>query len=377
MKWNDVQGQSRAMRLLQMAYAGGRMPHAWLFHGPAGVGKEMLAVRFARLLLCEQPVEAPPPAGVEGQGPWHDGCGQCKACHLVEVATHPDLHIIDRKLNEHHPDPTIRGRKALDISVEVIRHFLIEPVRGRSAMGRAKVYIVREAEMLSMQAQNALLKTLEEPPADTYIILLSTARDRLLPTTISRCQSVAFGPLPVETTERILAACGLAAQDAPFYAWLSEGRPGWAVQLAKFDLRKDYAAIAEGLARAGSADPLQLAASWNETAQRWARAIQADAADEPGTDVLRQGLNVLFVVLNSLLREALRVGAAGLGPSSPPEISKPLGGLCRWPAEGLAAGIRCVDKAESAIARNAAVPLTLESLAVKLAQISRGVPAGL
>lgn len=382
MRWLDVEGQYRAMRLLQMAYAGGRMPHAWLFHGPMGVGKEMLAARFARLLLCEQPVRIDPPADGGTEGPWLDGCGQCRACRLVEAGTHPDLHVIDRKLARHHPDPTVRARKALDISVDVIRHFLLDPVRGRSAMGKAKVYIVREAELLSMAAQNALLKTLEEPPQDTYIILLSTSRDRLLPTTISRCQAVAFGPLPVETTQRILNGRGQALEDAQFYAWLSEGRPGWGTQLARYQLRKDYAGLTEGLARIGSADPLQVAAGWNEVAQDWAKTVQEEAddageqGDEPTTDVLRQSLYVLFVVINSVLREALRVGAAGMGQSAPLQSSKAVEALAHWTPTGLAEGIRQVSAAESAIARNASPPLTLEALAVKLARICRGSPAG-
>ena len=254
MQWLDVKGQLRAMRMLQMAYAGSRMPHAWLFYGPAGAGKEMLAVRFARLLLCERPVTIEPPLDAHAEGRWHDGCGLCRSCHLIEAslhpdptkaAVHPDLHMIYRALNKDHPDSSVQNKKALDISVEVIRHFLLDPVRGRSAMGKAKIYIVREAEMLSTAAQNALLKTLEEPPADTYIILLSTAKDRLLPTTNSRCQSVSFGTLDVTTTSRIIAERGIEPADAPFYAALSEGRPGWAIYLAKMDLREDYLAIAD------------------------------------------------------------------------------------------------------------------------------------
>ncbi len=377
MHWLDVKGQIRAMRLLQMAFAAGRMPHAWLFHGPAGIGKEMLAVRFARLLLCEQPVTVEPPAAAGVEGAWQDACGRCRSCHLVESGTHPDLHLIYRELNKNHPDPAVQGRKALEISVDVARHFLLEPVRGRAAMGRAKVYIVRDAELLSIQAQNALLKTLEEPPEDTYIILLSTAKDRMLPTTISRCQSVALAPLVTEETRRILVGCGMAADDAGFYGWLSQGRPGWAMRLAQYDLRKDYPGIAEELARIGSADPLDVAARWAETAQRWAKgSAEEESSADPSTDAQRQALNVLFVVLSSLLREGLRTGAAGLGQSGPAESSKSVADLAHWNQEGLAQGVREVASAESAIARNAAPPLTLEALSVKLARICRGRPAG-
>ena len=374
----DVKGQTRAMRMLQMARAGSRMPHAWIFYGPAGVGKEMLAVRFARLILCEKPASVDPPADAGAEGPWHDGCGRCRSCHLIESDTHPDLHQVYRQLNKHHPDSAVQNRKALDISVDVIRHFLLDPVRGRSAMGRAKVYIVKEAELLSTAAQNALLKTLEEPPEDTYIILLSTARDRLLPTTLSRCQSVGFGHLDLPTTEKIIAARGIAPTDAPFYAALSEGRPGGALHLAKMDLRNDYAAIAQALAGIRAADPMQVAAGWQETAQRWVKAIQDDDSDaDPTTDQNRQALQVLFVVLSTILRGALRLGASAAGEPVLPETSEALKEVANWGGEALAGGIRQVAWAESAIARNANTILTLEALAVKLAQCSRGVLTGL
>lgn len=375
MRWVEVEGQLRAMRMLQMAYAGGRMPHAWLFYGPTGIGKQMLATRFARLLLCDRPMtlEAPAATTQERQGQWHDGCGQCKSCHLVEVGTHPDLHVVHRQLNKFHPDSTVQNRKALDISVEVVRHFLLDPIHGRSAMGKAKVYVIREAELLSTAAQNALLKTLEEPPEDTYIILLSTAKDRLLPTTISRCQPVPFGTLDVAATARIIAARGIAPADSMFYAALSEGRPGWALHLAKMDLRRDFAAIAEGLARIGAADPVQLGGDWYEVAQRWAKAIQEqDAEEDPTTDQSRHAVEVLLVVLSAILRDALRLGAAAAGQPSMEDSARSLESLARWPAGALSEGIKQTALAESAIDRNANVVLTLEALAVRLGECARG-----
>jgi DNA polymerase-3 subunit delta' len=374
MHWLDVKGQFRAMRMLQMAFAGGRMPHGWIFYGPAGVGKEMLAARFARMILCEQPATIDPPAEVSIEGPWYDGCGRCRSCNLIASGTHPDLHLVYRQLNKNHPDTTVQNRKALDISVDVIRHFLLDPVRGRSAMGRAKVYIIREAELLSTAAQNAMLKTLEEPPEDTYIILLSTARDRLLPTTISRCQSVGFGHLDLPTTQQIVAAAGLAPADASFYAALSEGRPGGALHLARLDLRADYTGIARDLAGIGAADPVQLAAHWEEIAQRWAKAIRDEESDaDPTTDQNRQALYVLFLVQSTILRDALRLGAAASTEPVLSDSAESLSELARWGGESLAAGIRQIAWAESAVERNAKAVLTLEALAVKLAQCSRGV----
>lgn len=349
------------------------MPHAWLFYGPTGVGKEMLATRFAQLLLCERPVQIEAPAAAEGEGLWHDGCGQCKSCHLVQVGTHPDVHLIHRKLNEFHEDPAVQKRKPLDISIDVITYFVIKPVHVRSAMGKAKVYIIQEAELLSRSAQTALLKTLEEPPEDTFIILVGMSRDGLLPTTLSRCQSVAFGTLDVQTTARIIAAGGILPPDAGFYAVLSEGRPGWGLYLARLDLRKDYSAIADGLAKTSAADPVQLGGTWHEMAIRWAKTLQQeDTEEDPTIDLSRRALEVLLVLMNAILRDALRLGVAKASQPMLADAASSLKALAAWPAGALPEGIKQVAWAESAIDRNANPALTLQALVVKLAQCARG-----
>jgi len=367
MDWFDVKGQARAMRLLQMAFASGRMPHAWLFYGPHGVGKETLAQRFGRLLLCEQPRQIDPLGDAQGLRHWMDGCGECRSCELIEAGTHPDLHFLDRHLNRFHPDPVIQARKGLEISVEVTRHFLLGPVQAKALMGRGKVFVVREAELLSTAAQNALLKTLEEPPADTYIVLLSTAKDRLLPTTISRCQPVSFGPLDAATTEEILAAAGVG-QEAAFYAALSEGRPGWALRLVELKVRDVCPGIGRQLCGIGSADPVQLAADWADLARQWAARMPEAEEQEAATDRTRAALGVLFVVLGSFLHDALRICAKAPAQLVHKEDLETTRQLADWGAEPLARMIKCISRAESAIHRNANVALTLEELVVRLAE---------
>jgi len=203
----DVEHQPRAHRILQRALACERMPHAYLFAGPEGVGKEMLARRLAKTLLCSSPVRRPMPqtiADAVPAGEGADACNECQECRLVDADTHPDLFLIYRQLNRQHPDSTIRKQKALVLGVDVIRHFLIERSGTRPSRGRAKVFIVREAERLNESAQNSLLKTLEEPPPATFIILLTHALDQMLPTTRSRCQHVVFQSLPSDYVTRRL-----------------------------------------------------------------------------------------------------------------------------------------------------------------------------
>jgi DNA polymerase-3 subunit delta' len=210
----DVKHQATAQRMLQRAISSHRVPHAYVFHGPEGVGKEMLARGLARLLLCESPKrDAEPQASASATAQVNqehllilDACGVCSECKLVAAGTHPDLHLIYRQLNREHPEPEVRKRKGLEIGVDVLRHFVIDKVGMKPSRGRAKVFLIREADVITPQAQNALLKTLEEPPGTTYLILLVTGLDHLLPTTLSRCQVVQFDALPYQFVRERLRA---------------------------------------------------------------------------------------------------------------------------------------------------------------------------
>jgi len=183
-----VLGQSRAVHLLESMLACGRLHHAYIFHGPSGVGKCTTAHAFAACLLCHQP--QPDLAGNPRP------CGTCPGCIALREQRHPDLHLIYKELALHSEDASIRNRKLLSIPVQVLREYLLAPVQRSAGLQHHKVFIVDEAELLQPAAQNVLLKTLEEPPAGTFIILVTSQEDRLLPTIRSRCQRVAFTNLP-------------------------------------------------------------------------------------------------------------------------------------------------------------------------------------
>jgi len=154
-----------------------RVASAYLFLGPAGVGKFSFALRFSQSLLCETGIL---PA-----------CGRCKACKQVESLTHPDLHILE-------PNPDEK-----QIKIDQVRAFE-QRLSFRAFQGGRKIGIIPEAERLTTQAMNALLKTLEEPPADTVLILTCSNRSRLLPTIVSRCQILRLGPVAKEKLVEIL-----------------------------------------------------------------------------------------------------------------------------------------------------------------------------
>jgi DNA polymerase-3 subunit delta' len=225
---SGIIGQDRAVGVLRTAAAAGRVHHAWIFHGPVGVGKFTAALAFAADLL--DPASRAGESGVASE-----------ARRLLEAGIHPDLHVVRKELAGVSRDERVRRGVQRNIAKEVLAEFLIEPA-GRTRVfqadsAAAKVFIVDEAELLEPVGQNALLKTLEEPPRGTVIILVTSAEERLLPTIRSRCQRVAFTPLDEASMGRWLEAGGLLAgvpeADRGFVLRFAGGSPGAATLAVK------------------------------------------------------------------------------------------------------------------------------------------------
>jgi DNA polymerase-3 subunit delta' len=175
-----IEGQPRAVDLLRRALETERIAHAYAFVGPAGSGRTTTALAFARALLCPA---AAAPAGSRALL----GCGACRACALVAARQHPDLHLVVPTP----PDKNPRGPLALRIAAirELERQAALRP-----AQAARKVFILDDADRMTGEAPEAFLKTLEEPPARTILILV-LARALALPATVlSRCQVVRFQP---------------------------------------------------------------------------------------------------------------------------------------------------------------------------------------
>jgi len=189
----SVLGQARAMSVIDRALASERVHHAWLFHGPPGVGKCTAALAFAAALL--DPEAGPGLAGAFETDP------DSRVQRMVREGSHPELHVIRKELTAFHPDSDVRKKTQQNIPIDVVRHFLIEPATKTAVLRgglASKVFVVDEAELLAFgrnNAQNSLLKTLEEPPENTVVILVTSSEDKLLPTIRSRCQRVGFTPL--------------------------------------------------------------------------------------------------------------------------------------------------------------------------------------
>ncbi|MCA3005270.1 MAG: hypothetical protein LW650_10280 [Planctomycetaceae bacterium] len=222
----DVVGHERAKSLLGEAMARGRVHHAWIFHGPMGVGKFTAALAFAAELLT------PPPGDTQYES--------VKA--MLRAGTHPDLHVVTKELARISRNPKIRENKLITIAKDVVDEFLLEPITRSRAVDCAsragRVFIVDEAELLdrsptSAPTQNSMLKTLEEPPPGAVIILVCSDEQRLLVTIRSRCQRVGFSPLDGGQTAAVLSRLGEPAS-GPVGEWVlgfCEGSPGLA-QLA-------------------------------------------------------------------------------------------------------------------------------------------------
>ena len=299
-KLSDIVGQDAAIGRLRRHLAGGRMPHALLFAGPAGVGRETTATALAAAMLCESPGGPAPP----------DACGQCRACRLMAAGTHPDFHRVYKELAGYHEDTAVRGRKMQELGIPVIRSFLISPAHQAATRGRGKVFVVAEAELMSPAAQNALLKTLEEPPAGVTIILITDRPELLLPTTRSRCATVRFGPLPREFVLGKLREAGVEGERAQFLARYAAGSVGEALRLAEegvFEWKRDMVSAVAELGPGGDAElSRKLATEMDKRADKAIRAERtADAPEMAKTLAQRRVAGEMLRLLAGAYRDAL------------------------------------------------------------------------
>lgn len=311
MSHSDVRHQDSALRRIQQALSRDRLPHAYLFHGPEGVGKEKVARGLAQLLLCSAPIERElgiDEAGVVGLERVREGCGRCEDCRMVAAETHPDFHLIYRQLHRDHPDSEVRKRKGLELGVDVLRHFVIDKVGLTPLRGRAKLFVIRTADDMTVPAQNALLKTLEEPPASTFIILLVSAVDRLLPTTLSRCQLVRFDGLPEAFVRDKLRELRpeLSRERIEWCARCGEGSLGWALEYADDELFELNQRLAECLTRIGDGHSDSLVKAWTDEASALGERYRKHDSDITDAEATRRGLATVFRLAAGWYGDVLR-----------------------------------------------------------------------
>ena len=207
--FSAVLGHEDAKRHLKAALSAGQMSHAYIIEGAAGVGKSLLADAFVKALLCENRREN------------GDSCGICPSCRRLEHGSYPDVRYI----------APAEGKSS--ISVKQIRENLVADINIRPYLGQFKVYILEKADTLTPEAQNAMLKTIEEPPAYGLILLLAESSASFLPTVISRCVKIALQPLSQDLILQGLENNGIQGERAKLAASSSQGSLGRALLLCK------------------------------------------------------------------------------------------------------------------------------------------------
>ena len=207
--FHEIIGHDDVVNHLQNAIQMGKVSHAYIFNGEVGAGKKMLASAFAMALQCEK----------HGTDP----CMECDSCKRALSKNHPDI-------------ITITHEKPNSIGIEDIRIQLIDDVSIKPYTGPYKIYILNEAEKLTLQAQNALLKTIEEPPAYAVILLLTTNAESFLPTILSRCVTLNLKAVPDEKIKKFLMAhYQIPDYQADVCVAFAQGNVGKAIQLAASD----------------------------------------------------------------------------------------------------------------------------------------------
>jgi len=312
-------GQPRAAEFLRSVVAGGRFANAYLFHGPAGVGKMTAALAFASALLCEHGAapdataapglfDAATPPAPKPAAPDDDACGACAACVKTRVLGHPDLKFLfpvsgeERALDETvgevltamREDPlyVFRYEKAASIRLSLTRDLLREMAFKPFEAAR-RVVVVRDADRMREDQYSAMLKAIEEPGASTVWVLTTSRLSRLPATIRSRCQKVRFAPIAeAQIREVLVERGGLRPAEATLLAALSSGSLARALELRDLD----PAAIRD------EALALIAPARRNDPAGLWAAAQKYMKFGKTGRDSLRRMVEFHQLWLRDLLR---------------------------------------------------------------------------
>lgn len=236
MSWHGITGHDEIVARFRRALGLGRLASTFLFVGPAGIGKRAFAIKLAQTLLCQTR-----PAALL------DPCEECAGCHQVLAGTHPDLELISKPADK----SVIPVERFIGPPERRMQEGLCHNISLKPFMGGRRIAIINDADYLAAEGANALLKTLEEPPPKSVLILIGTTADKQLPTIRSRCQIVRFQPLAPDVIAQLLAQQGRADQaEALRLARFSEGSLERAAELADPVLWEFRARLLEALSQA-------------------------------------------------------------------------------------------------------------------------------
>ena len=325
MAFKDVLGHSRPITLLQRAITNEKVANSYLFLGSEGIGKKYVALQFAKTLNC-----------LEGDG--GEACDHCISCKKIDHALHPDVLLIEPE--------------GQNIKVDQVRQ-LQKELAYRPYEAKRRVCILTAADRMAPHIPNTLLKTLEEPPLHTVIILLANNPRFILPTILSRCQPVRFNPLPIPLVSKwLMEDKGFNQAEAHLLALLSEGSPGKALeiqeeirQISRQDLLKEWAGLKSlSLERIGS----------------WVESLPSQ----------RESLLLMLEVAKTLLRDLIMVKALKKGAklihSDLRQVMESM--AMNWSLPSLLKRMEILQQTTLAIKANANTSLALEAMMLSWAE---------
>lgn len=317
MPFDAIIGHRHPLQLLQSMLRTGQMPHAFIFYGIAGIGKYTAALAFAKALNCRELKD--------------DFCGRCRSCDKIERQTHPDVVLVEPEKNV--------------IKIEQIRD-LQQQIAYRPVEGAWKTVIIDQAERLNTQAANCLLKTLEEPPDSTMLVLVSRSIAGMLPTVLSRCQQIRFAPLNDQDITTYLCRSGVTPDRAAQVTGYAQGSIKRALFLAHGDFLERRAEMAAVLSRGSArhaADTLSLAAGIADD----------DEATVPALEFLHSWYRDLLMLHEGLTEPVLYNR----------DMAEALSAACLHETrDSIVKKIQAIQSVQNSLALNVDVQLALESM---------------
>jgi DNA polymerase III subunit delta' len=373
MSWSSIVGQERAKALLQRTLQSGRIAHAYLFYGPEGIGKDALAIEFAKSLLCIQ-------GGIEA-------CGVCPNCRRMNSFQHPNIKLVFAlpvgKNENNGDDPIdvlteeqvaevreqilmkakdpyhrIEMTKANFIKINSVRDIKREAAMSGIEEGK-KIFTILNVDMMNNEASNSLLKTLEEPLPGTILLLTTSAKDQLLPTIVSRCQLIKCDILAENDIETaLITRDGVDASVARLVAQLSNGSYSNARRLSMLNMTEERKDVVEFL---------RLVLGKRKT-------VLIDAIDELASSTDRPGIERWLKLLQSWLRDALLIQQQTHPPIMEDEKQSMDNFVRNFQQANLVAAIQSVEKAIAHLDKNVYLHLVLTALAIDLRKNITEVP---
>lgn len=313
---DDVLGHERAVDQLRRAVSSGRVAHAYIFLGPEGVGKTMAAYAFAAELLA---------TGRDAE----------LTRRKIVDGNHPDLQVLE-------PEGRFIKKAAVDALVQKLSYAPYE--------AEWKVNLILQAESMNPAAANALLKTLEEPGRNIVFLLVTSAPQQLLPTVLSRCQKVVFGPMDPDLIESVLVERGRAPDDARIIARVCDGSLGRALIMEPGPLREERHELGARFYRLPSGGDVDVA-RFAETVAQWPSGAE-------------DALELVKVFLADAIR---RVALSDSRRVAHPDLEEDAGAFAaRYDLRSLTSKIRGVTYAQRLLQRNANAPLAVQALLVDI-----------